>query len=141
MRIGAASAEIGVAAHVLRHWEDEGVVVPERTSSGHREYDEEHLRRLRIVLGCQRVGLSLADIRLILHRGEAHRDEVIAQHLTRIVRRRRELDDAELFLTHVLACEHDLITRCEDCSGYAASASDDAQSGLPVQRERYGRIF
>ncbi|WP_396897405.1 MerR family transcriptional regulator [Nesterenkonia ebinurensis] len=123
MRIGVVAAELGVATHVLRHWEDERVVVPDRTRAGHRDYTEEHLRKLHIVQACQRVGLSLTEIRLILHRHEKGRDEVIDQHLKQIRSRRRELDATEAFLTHVLTCKHDLITRCENCSVYAAGQS------------------
>lgn len=120
MRIGVVATELGVATHVLRHWEDERVVVPDRTHAGHRDYTEEHLRRLYIVQACQRVGLSLTDIRLILHRQEKGRDEVIDRYLKQIRRRKRQLDATEAFLTHVLACKHDLISRCESCSTYAA---------------------
>ncbi len=120
MKVGEAAARIGVAVHVLHHWEDERVVVPDRTPGGHRDYTDEHLRRLQIVRACQRVGLSLAEIRLILHRDEAGRAEVIARHVQHIRRQRKELDAAETFLTHVLTCQHDLMSRCESCSTYAA---------------------
>lgn len=119
MRIGVAADELGTATHVLRHWEDEGVVVPDRTPAGHRDYTDEHLRRLRIVQACRRVGLSLQEIRLVLHRDEAGRDEVITGHLRQIRRRRQELDAIETFLSHVLTCEHDLTSRCGSCSAYA----------------------
>jgi MerR family gold-responsive transcriptional activator of gol and ges genes len=128
VRIGVVAAELGVATHVLRHWEDEGVVVPGRTSSGHRDYAEEHLRRLRIVQACQGVGLSLAEIRLVLHRNQRGRDEVIHQHLRHVRRRRQELDAIEVFLTHVLTCEHDLITRCASCSAYAEGSAPSRTS-------------
>lgn len=120
MKVGAAAAEIGVAVHVLHHWEDEQVVVPDRTDAGHRDYTEEHVSRLRIVRSCQRVGLSLASIRLILHRDEAGRAEVIERHLQHLRQQRNELDAAEAFLTHVLTCRHDLMSRCASCSTYAA---------------------
>ena len=119
MRIGDAAAELGTAAHVLRHWEDEGVVVPGRTASGHREYSAEHLSRCRIVLSCQGVGMSLAEIRAILHRGEVGRASVIAARLSAIRAQRISLDSAEQFLLHVRECRHDLMTRCPECSEYA----------------------
>lgn len=120
MKVGAAAARIGVAVHVLHHWEDERVVVPDRTGSGHRDYSEEHLRRLEIVRSCQRVGLSLREIRLILHRDEAGRADVIERHLRHVRQQRTELDAAEAFLTHVLTCQHDLMSRCAGCSTYGA---------------------
>lgn len=118
-----------MAPHVLRHWEDAGVVVPGRTPAGHRDYSDEHVRRMRILQACQRVGLSLTSIRLILHRNEAGRDHVIDEHLRRIRRQKLELDDAEAFLVHVLACEHDLMTRCGRCSAYATR---DTAQDLPT---------
>lgn len=107
-----------MATHVLRHWEDEQVVVPDRTSAGHRTYTEEHLQRLRILMACQEVGLSLADIRLVLHRAESERTAVIARHRDRIRQQQERLRRAEQFLSHVLGCRHDLVTRCPDCREY-----------------------
>lgn len=123
VRIGEAARRLGVAVHVLRHWDAEGVVVPDRTPAGHREYTEEHLQRLRVLRACQKVGLSLAEVRLVLHRDEAGRASVIEHHLARIRRQRAHLDASETFLAHVIACEHDLLTRCPACSAYASSPS------------------
>ncbi|UVI35235.1 MerR family transcriptional regulator [Brevibacterium spongiae] len=119
MKIGEAAAQIGVAAHALRHWEDEGVVVPGRAPSGHRDYSDEQLSRCRIVRSCQGVGMSLAEIRAVLHRGEEGRAAVIAARLSAIRAQRTSLDSAEKFLLHVRECRHDLMTRCPECSEYA----------------------
>lgn len=124
MRIGEAAARLGIATHVLRHWEDERVVVPPRTSSGHRDYAEEHLYRLRIVQSCQRVGLSLPEIRQILHRDEPGRVAVIDRRVREIRQLRADLDAAERFLEHVRECRHDFIARCADCSAYAEPSDE-----------------
>ncbi|WP_415504468.1 helix-turn-helix domain-containing protein [Actinomyces slackii] len=42
--IGAAAAELGVSVHVLRHWEDVGVLVPARDALGRRRYGDADLR-------------------------------------------------------------------------------------------------
>jgi MerR family transcriptional regulator, copper efflux regulator len=119
MRIGDAARLIGVPSHVLRHWDEMGVVSPSRTASGHREYDEEQVRRLRVLRACQEAGLSLAEIRLVLHRDEAGRAQVIEERLSRIRAQRERLADAESFLEHVRTCRHDLLTRCPACSRFA----------------------
>ena len=119
MRIGEAAERIGLAVHVLRHWDDMGVVVPDRSGSGHRLYTEDHLHRMRVLRACQEVGLSLADIRLILHRDEAGRSDVIRQHLAHVRKQRERLESAERYLDHVIDCRHDLLTRCTECSAYA----------------------
>ncbi|MDZ7917354.1 MAG: MerR family transcriptional regulator [Rhodococcus sp. (in: high G+C Gram-positive bacteria)] len=118
MKIGEVAQLLGVPSHVLRHWDDAGVVVPDRLASGHRDYTDEHVRRLRVLRACQEVGVSLADIRLILHRNEPERAAVIEQQLTRIRRQRNQLELAERFLAHVVSCTHDLLTRCPQCSAY-----------------------
>ena len=63
LAIGPAAAALRIEPHVLRHWEDVGVLVPGRTVTGHRRYDDELLTRARLIRLCQRAGLSLTDIR------------------------------------------------------------------------------
>lgn len=94
----------GVATHVLRHWEDESVVVPDRSAAGHWLYAAEHLARCRIVLSYLGVGMSLADIRSVLHRGAVGRAEVIGTRISAIRAPRSSLDSAEKFLLHVRQC-------------------------------------
>ncbi|GAA1489837.1 MerR family transcriptional regulator [Brachybacterium sacelli] len=118
MRIADAAREIGVAEHVLRHWDDIGAVSPERTAAGHRDYSDEHLHRLRVLRACQEVGMSLAEIRLVLHRDESGRTEVITRQREHLRAQRERLEDAERFLAHVIDCRHDLLTRCPECSLY-----------------------
>ncbi|HIY67296.1 MAG TPA: MerR family transcriptional regulator [Candidatus Agrococcus pullicola] len=120
MKIGEVAKRVGVDVHVLRHWHDMGVVVPDRAESGHRIYTEEHIRRLRIVQSCQSVGMSLAEIRLVLHRDEEGRAEIIDLRLRWIRLQRAQLEDAEKFLEHVIGCTHDFLTRCSDCTKYAS---------------------
>ncbi|MEW2015277.1 MerR family transcriptional regulator [Rhodococcus sp. NPDC076796] len=136
MKIGEVAREIDVPTHVLRHWDDAGVVVPERLPSGHRDYSEEHVRRLQVLRACQGVGISLADIRLILHRDEPERTAVIEKQLTRIRRQQAQLDHAERFLAHVVSCTHDLLTRCAQCSEYSITQiRSPLDAGAPVDSE------
>lgn len=118
MRIGAAAQRLGLPAHALRHWEDVGVVVPDRTVGGYRDYTDEHLHRLRVVRACQRAGLSLNEIRVLLHRDEQERAAVIRRRLDQVRAQRAELAATEAFLEHVVGCQHDLMTRCSDCRRY-----------------------
>ncbi|MDJ0363208.1 MerR family transcriptional regulator [Rhodococcus sp. H29-C3] len=128
MKIGPVAHLLDVPVHVLRHWDDVGVVVPDRTPSGHRVYTDEHLYRLQVLQACQAVGMSLPEIRGLLHRGEPGRSNLIARQLQRIRKEQEQLRTAERFLIHVLDCTHDLLTRCPQCSDYATSAA--RQSGI-----------
>ncbi|OZC34094.1 MerR family transcriptional regulator [Gordonia polyisoprenivorans] len=121
MRIAEAAALVGVEVHVLRHWDDMGVVVPDRTLAGHREYSAEHVSRLHVLRACQHVGMSLREIRVVLDRNAAERRQIIDRRIDEIRVRRRRLADAESFLVHVVECRHDLLTRCPECSVFAGS--------------------
>jgi MerR family transcriptional regulator, copper efflux regulator len=115
-RIGDAAAMLGVAPHVLRHWEDVGLLRPGRLSSGHRAYDDQTIGQARMIQICQRAGLSLADIGAL---GTSERTQRIAliepkraelaEHLARV-----RLADA--FLAHIVDCKHQIISECPECS-------------------------
>lgn len=141
MRIADAAREIGVPAHVLRHWDEVGAVSPGRTAGGHRDYTEEHLQRLRVLRACQEVGMSLSEIRLVLHRDEPGRAEVIQRRRQHLREQRRRLEDAERFLAHVIDCRHDLLTRCPACSRYGAEPArrEPSSPGAARGRADHGR--
>jgi len=74
LSIGEVSRLLGVSPGILRSWEREALVIPNRTPGGHRVYGERHLRRLRKVarLYCDEK-LNPAAIRREI--GEAERAE------------------------------------------------------------------
>jgi len=67
LTIGEVAERSGIATSALRFYEREGLVAAHRTSGGQRRYPREVLRRVAFVRAAQRVGRSLADIRLALH--------------------------------------------------------------------------
>lgn len=52
----------GVASSALRFYEDRGLIVSNRTGSGHRRYPRAVLRRIAFIVFAQRIGLSLGEI-------------------------------------------------------------------------------
>ncbi|QYJ02608.1 MerR family transcriptional regulator [Nocardioides panacisoli] len=119
MRIGEVARQLEIDAHVLRHWEDVGVVRPARSPQGYREYDEESLARLRVVRQCQEAGMSLAQIRGVLDRTEDGREAVIRAHQQVVRSQLLLLERTSTFLDHVLTCRHSLMSRCPDCAAYS----------------------
>jgi MerR family transcriptional regulator, copper efflux regulator len=117
--VGRAAAELGIETHVLRHWEDVGVLVPLRTQSGHRRYDDELLTRARLIRLCQRAGLSLADIRALYAADRPARIGIVEGNRERIVLTIAKLERAEQFLAHVLNCVHPMVSECPHCSDFA----------------------
>ena len=63
LTVGAAAAETGWSARMLRYLEAQGLVVPTRTSSGYRVYGLPELNRLRSLRDLRRrFALELTDL-------------------------------------------------------------------------------
>ncbi|MEV8394023.1 MULTISPECIES: MerR family transcriptional regulator [unclassified Streptomyces] len=67
MRIGVAARAAGLTPRALRHYEQQGLLTPSRTRSGHREYELSDIRRLRTVRELLATGLTIADVRSFTH--------------------------------------------------------------------------
>jgi len=66
--ISAVSERFGVHPQTLRIYEREGLLIPVRSEGNTRMYDEESLRRLRLILTLTRdLGVNLAGVEVILH--------------------------------------------------------------------------
>ena len=66
MRIARAAQEIGVPAHRLRHYESVGLVVPDRTETGYRDYSSAQIERARQVKSLFVMGFTAKDAMLML---------------------------------------------------------------------------
>jgi DNA-binding transcriptional MerR regulator len=75
-RIGAVAESLGVRVSALRFWEEQELVVLQREpSSGYRYYDEEQIRRLRIIVLLRQGGYNADAIRPVLSELAAGRPE------------------------------------------------------------------
>jgi DNA-binding transcriptional MerR regulator len=76
MRIGELSRRTGVSARLLRYYEEQELLAPDRLPSGYREYqgsDVERVRRIRVLLAA---GLSTAKIAYALPGLRANGDQL-----------------------------------------------------------------
>ncbi len=65
--IGVASRILGVSVHSLRQYEREGLLVPHKTSSGHRLYSDLELEKVRCIRHMiHEKGLNFAGIRHLI---------------------------------------------------------------------------
>jgi DNA-binding transcriptional MerR regulator len=72
LRVGAAARLVGVRVSALRFWEQQGLLRPIRENgSNYRLYDEQQLRRLRIVALLRGANYDFAAIRTTLDELEA----------------------------------------------------------------------
>ncbi|MEW2134874.1 MerR family transcriptional regulator [Streptomyces sp. NPDC005435] len=66
MKIGEASRVSGASARSLRHYEDEGLIVPGRFSNGFRDYCQSTIDRVLVVRSLLESGLPVRLIREVL---------------------------------------------------------------------------
>lgn len=105
MRVSELAERAGIAPSAVRWYESVGIIPPAtRQANGYREFAEEDLARLRLVVSLRRLGLGPEDAgrmaRLCLEQGEVDRDlaPLIADQRAAIARQRDDLDrlDGEL---------------------------------------------
>ena len=68
LRIGDVVARTGLTERALRHYEDEGLIAPDRSTAGQRLYSAEDLAAIATISVLRRAGFSLAEIRALRQR-------------------------------------------------------------------------
>ena len=110
--IGDAASRFGLPTHVLRHWEDVGLLAPARDGGGRRRYGDDDLVRVAVIVRSKAAGMSLDQIRVLLDEDAPERHVVIQSHLDELDRRMRELASARAMAAHAFECERHDITTC-----------------------------
>ena len=113
MLIGELADRFGLATHVLRHWEDAGLLIPSERVNGRRVYDDHHAVRVAMILRAKAGGLSLEQIRKVLEAPSgAARRALLREHQETLDERIRQMNASRQLIAHVLECEADDFTRC-----------------------------
>lgn len=113
MKIGELARLSGIAASRIRFYEAAGLLRPAlRHANGYREYAQESLMRLQIILRAQGAGFSLDEIRSLLppDLGQWPRDEIL-QAL------RRKVDEIEALQRQLAQTRSGLLALIEDIDG------------------------
>lgn len=93
-RIGEVATLVGVDAHVLRYWESEFRLKPERSASGQRVYRQQDLSRfLRIKSLLHDEGYTIAGARRVLEEGIEAAPKVDLSRVKAALERTRSLRD------------------------------------------------
>ena len=113
LSIGDTAARFGLATHVLRHWEDLGLLRPERNSADRRLYGDDDLVRIAVILRSKAAGMTLEQIALLLDDDHGpKRHAVLQEHLADLDRRMEEMRLSRAMTLHAFECEAHDITRC-----------------------------
>lgn len=130
--IGDTAARFSLPTHVLRHWEDVGLLDPERDGGGRRRYTDEDVVRVAVIVRSKAAGMTLDQIRVLLDEEAPERHAILESHLDDLDRRMRELERAREMTAHAFECEqHDIAT----CPRFVETVSDLLDGGTwPVDR-------
>jgi DNA-binding transcriptional MerR regulator len=97
MSVAEAADFVGLSAHTLRYYEQQGLVRPGRNSSGYREYSAADLRRLVFLTRMRLSSMTMHDLRryiALVEQGAStipERRRIMNEQRDRIRRRLREL--------------------------------------------------
>jgi DNA-binding transcriptional MerR regulator len=110
--IGEAAARFGVDTHVLRHWEDVGLLRPDRDAAGRRRYVDADLVRIAVILRSKDAGMTLEQIGVLLDDQAPSRHRVLEGHIDELERRMAEMRRSREMTLHALNCRAHDITTC-----------------------------
>jgi DNA-binding transcriptional MerR regulator len=119
--IGEMAGRFGLETHVLRHWEDVGLLTPRRDGAGRRRYGQDDLVRIAVVLRSKAAGMTLEQVAVLLDAGAADRHQVLEAHVADLDRRMAEMQRSRAMTEHALRCRaHDIAT----CPRFQAGVAD-----------------
>jgi DNA-binding transcriptional MerR regulator len=109
--IGDAAARFALPTHVLRHWEDVGLLRPKRDGGDRRRYGDDDLVRIAVIVRSKRAGMSLEQIGVLLDENAPERHRVLEDHLADLDQRMADMERSRRMTEHALRCTaHDIST-------------------------------
>jgi len=130
LAIGALAERFDLATHVLRHWEEMGLLTPARDAAGRRRYRTADLTRVAVILRAKEAGLSLDTIRSLYTTSEPAVRREILRHEAEALRSRIAAAQASLELIEcALTCDHEDFTLC---SHFQQLVADRVGAGTAV---------
>jgi len=128
--IGELAGRAGVATHVLRHWEDVGLLAPARRVASRRVYTEAGLARVAEIQICKDAGFTLEELRDLFAADPSRRRELLRAQLERVHDRIARLTLSATLLEHGLRCRHDDHQACPHFQSMILSRLD----GVPLAK-------
>ena len=135
LAIGEVARRAGLSASAIRYYERAGLVPKPGRVGGKRRYEPEVLRRLTLIEAAKRAGLTIAEIRTLLH---GYPDEAAAPERWRSLASRKleEVDELmarlgqmRILLAEALRCE---CASLEECADLLTDRQEVAERGHPT---------
>jgi DNA-binding transcriptional MerR regulator/trans-aconitate methyltransferase len=101
--VGQLARATGLSVRVVRHWEEMGLLTPERTASGHRRYGPAQVTRLHRAVALRRAGLGLGQIAALLAERDPDPAATLRAHLAQLEEELRRLGELRDRLAAALA--------------------------------------
>lgn len=104
MNIGTASEKSGLPTKTIRYYEEIGLLRPDRSANGYRDYGDRDIHRLRFLQRSRSLGFSVEECRLLLslyddkHRESADVKALAMTKLSEIDRKIAELQSLRRLL-------------------------------------------
>jgi MerR family transcriptional regulator, copper efflux regulator len=113
LTIGQLAGRFDLPTHVLRHWEDVGLIEPAERVSGRRRYHEWQAGRIAMILRGKDAGLSLEQLREILEAPDGpSRKGLLRRHRQQLEQRRAAIELSKAMIEHAIDCQAEDFTRC-----------------------------
>lgn len=93
MTIKEVEQYLEVPRATVRFYEKEGLIRPERSGNGYRDYSEEDVERLRKIIVFRKLGMALTDIEDVLD-GAKPLSEAVAENIVNLEKQMEELKGA-----------------------------------------------
>lgn len=121
MKIGDVAARLGTTVRTLRFYEEQGLVVPQRSPAGTRRYDEDDVARFAAILQLANLGIPLARLRALAgirprstsgDTASRHVDTHLAGLAATLAQQRQHIEQLEQDIAH--ARRH--LPHCHHCT-------------------------
>ena len=129
--IGDLAAKFGLAPHVLRHWEDMGLLAPQRAGNGRRLYGPAEANRIVLILLAKEAGFSLEQTRqLFTHATDRDaRRKLYRQHSDELRQRIAAAQASLAIVEHAADCGADDVTTCPNLVAEVAARLPESLRG------------
>lgn len=122
LTISEVARKVGVRTSTIRYYESINVLPEPRRVSGQRRYDTTILERLTFIQTAQKLGFTLTEIQLLLHRQEGektplseHWHTLASQKLIEVESLIQQAIEVKSLLTRGLRCNCPNLLDCIQC--------------------------